>query len=88
MILSGDDGGLRQSRPPFSFVRYWGKMFVGLLLVVISATLLLAVTSRLKTLHDGTADFVRLVWIGACGAVALLGILFIRWAFAEERRAK
>jgi hypothetical protein len=87
-MSSGDDGGLRQSRQPFSFVRYWGKIFVGVLLVFTSAVLLLAVTSRLNALHGRTADFVRLVWIGACGGVTLLGILFIRWAFAEGRRAK
>ncbi|MGB9254029.1 MAG: hypothetical protein WCC25_04245 [Candidatus Korobacteraceae bacterium] len=86
--LSGDDGGLRPAHPPFSFVRYWGKILLGVVLLSGSFLTLLAFSSRLKTQHGGAADFLRLIAIGMSGAVALLGILFIRWAFAERSRSK
>src|SRR5215469_3618671 len=57
--LSGDDGGLRPARPPFSFVRYWGKIFLGVTLLTSSALLLMTFTSRMKAEHGGIADFVR-----------------------------
>src|SRR5580704_4501029 len=83
--LSGYDGGLRPARPPFSFIRYWGKVVLGLTLVSASALVLAAFISRLKAEHGGFADFVRLIGFGICGVIALLGIWFIRWAFAETR---
>jgi hypothetical protein len=86
--LSGDDGGLRTARPPFSFIRYWGKIFLGVMFLALSAATLLVFSNRLKLEHGGAADFVRLIVIGMGGVIALLGILFIRWAFAEEGGAK
>ena len=86
--LNGDDGGLLSARPPFSFIRYWGKIFLGVVLLACSVITLFVFNSRLKTQHGGTADFVRLIVLGMCGAIALVGVLFIRWAFAEEGRSQ
>jgi len=51
--------------------------------LVLSAVTML-VCSNLKLEHGGVADFVWLIVVGMAGMIALLGILFIRWAFAEE----
>jgi hypothetical protein len=86
--LEGDDHGIRPARPPFSFIRYWGKIFLGLMFLLTSVFTLLALMSRVKSGHDTAADLVRLVSIGMSGAIALTGVLFIRWAFAERDRTK
>ena len=86
--ISGDDRGIRPARPPFSIVRYWGKIFMGLLLLVISVAGGAAFSSRLGTTHGTATDFVRVLAYVICGAIAVLGIQFIRWAFAEGDRAR
>jgi hypothetical protein len=57
-------------------------MFLCVLFLALSAFTWFVLNNRLKTEHGGTADSVRLIVIGMCGVIALLGILFIRWAFA------
>jgi hypothetical protein len=63
-------------------------MFVGLILILASLFVLMLFASHLKAEHDGFADFVRLVSYGICGAIAVLGVLFIKWAFAEGDRTR
>ncbi len=70
---------------PFSSISYWGKILLGVVFIGASATTLMLFISRLNDQHGGFADFVRLLAWGICGAIALLGILFLRWAFSERK---
>ena len=82
--LSGDDRGVKGTRRPFSWVRYWGKMALGVLFIAVAIGLATLFASSLKGPHDRFTDFIRVLSFAMCGAVGLLGLLFIRWAFAES----
>ena len=70
---------------PFSSISYWGKILVGVILMTASGTVLMLFIIKLKDQHGGFADFVRLLAWVICGSSALLGLSFLRWAFAERR---
>jgi len=82
--LNGEDRGVKGTRRPFSWVRYWGKMTLGVLFIVVAIALAMLFASSLKGPHDRFTDFVRVLGFAMCGAVGGLGLLFIRWAFAES----